>query len=499
MFISKEKVKEAVLNLRGSANHLLKIWMVLKTMGLSNQSSVIIDTGNSTQYLKRLFDYGASDGSFYVPFSHTLRFAFMKSDASRSIIQTTLQRWATSNSVVTCDPSAFINISNAENNKLIVKTSRQYPLGLGYGKNGFALDDEQRVNIPAEYFAIWLFAREDIGKKTINDLVDDMVTLLHLSIAEYKTIFVNRNVKLEYSPKAITNDELYNICKHAFDQAPIVEEKKEPIDAYIRRVKNMVTISESPTWVQTAPETQLSNLLKDNEAAILLFGPPRTGKTRAIDNVVGRANKNRISIQLHEGWGYENLVLGMFPGKEPGAFEWKEGALLSAIKSGKHYIVLEEINRTNVSQALGEMFSLIESAYRGEKNAITLPNGESVFIPNDTVIFMTMNTIDTSTEDIDDALIGRMASVYFPPRVEDLDSMLVNNKINDKTAEKIKEVFNSIQKYYPLGHGYFAEYREERNFKIYYLSRIRPVLTNHFETYKPEVILQIDNVVDSLF
>lgn len=55
MYISKAKIKEAVLNIRGSANHLLKIWMVLKVMGLSDQSSVAIDTGNSTPYLKRLF------------------------------------------------------------------------------------------------------------------------------------------------------------------------------------------------------------------------------------------------------------------------------------------------------------------------------------------------------------------------------------------------------------------------------------------------------------
>lgn len=499
MYISKAKIKEAVLNIRGSANHLLKIWMVLKVMGLSDQSSVAIDTGNSTPYLKRLFGCGAPDGSFYVPFSHTSRFAFMKSDASRSIIQTTLQRWATSGSVVTCDPSAFISIANAEDNKLIVKTSRQYPLGLGNGKNGFALDDGQRVSIPAEYFAIWLFAREDIGEKTASDLVQDMMDLLNLSVAEFKTVFVNRNVELEYSREVITDAELFDICKHAFDEAPTVEEIMEPTDDYIRRVKNMVTISESPTWVQTAPETQLANLIENGETAILLYGPPRTGKTRAIDNVIGRDNEERVSIQLHEGWGYENLVLGMFPGDEVGAFDWKKGALLSAIMSGKRYIVLEEINRTNASQALGEIFSLIEPAYRGKENAITLPNGESVYIPEDTVIFMTMNTIDTSTEDIDDALIGRMASVYFPPRVEDLDSMLVNKGVENTIAEKIKEVFNSIQAYYPLGHGYFAGYKADRDFKLYYLSRIRPVLTNHFETYKPEVILQIDNAVDSLF
>lgn len=261
----------------------------------------------------------------------------------------------------------------------------------------------------------------------------------------------------------------------------------------------MVTISDNPTWVQTNPEKQLQELIASGEKAILLYGPPRTGKTRAIDSVIGRDNPDRVSIQLHEGWGYENLVLGMYPTGEAGVFDWKTGALLQALRDGKKFIVLEEINRTKVSQALGEVFSLIETAYRGEANSISLPNGEQVFVPEDTVIFMTMNTIDTSTEDIDDALIGRMASVFFPPRVEDLDSILIANGIETSAAEKVKEIFNLIQANYPLGHGYLANFKGDRDFKMYYLSRIRPVLSNHFDSYKPEIVNQIDNAVDNLF
>lgn len=499
MYIAKNTIKEAIYGVRGTANHLLKIWLVLKHMGLDNHTTVSVDTGNSTSYLKRLFGCGAPDGSFYVPFSHTSRFAFMKNDASRSIIQTTLQRWATSGSVVTCDPSSYIKIINADDGKLIVKTGRQYPLGLGSGKNGFALEDGQRVSIPAEYFAVWLYAREDVLEKNASDLVKDMIELLNLSSAEFKTVFIEKQINIQYQNSPITDEELYDICKHAFDETLSVEEIIEPMDDYIRRVKNMVTISEKPAWIQTAPEIQLKNLIDNGETAILLYGPPRTGKTRAVDAIIGRDSDIRVSIQLHEGWGYENLILGMFPSEEADSFKWKLGALLSALQDGKKYIVLEEINRTNASQALGEVFSLIESAYRGEENGIVLPNGHKVFIPEDTVIFMTMNTIDTSTEDVDDALMGRMASVCFPPRVEDLDGILMANGIDADVAERIKEVFNRIQDSYPLGHGYFANFKVGRDFKQYYLSRIRPVLSNHFDSYRPEVLLQIDNTVDSLF
>lgn len=499
MFVAKNTVKEAILGLRGTANHLLKIWLVLKLMGLDDSTTVSIDTSNSTPYLKRLFGCGAPDGSFFIPFSHTSRFAFMKSDASRSIIQTTLQRWASSGSVVTCDPSSFLKIANTTDNKLLIKTGRQYPLGLGSGKNGFALEDGQRVSIPAELFAVWLYCREDISNKNASDLVQDMISLLNLSSAEFNTIFIRKDFAIHYQENPITDNELYDLCEHAFDDSPSITEILEPTDDYIRRVKNMVTITERPSWIQTSPEVQLRKLINEGESSILLYGPPRTGKTRAIDQIVDRESSSRISIQLHEGWGYENLITGLYPSKDSGSFEWKDGALLKALKDGKKYIILEEINRTNISQALGEVFSLIEPSYRGEKNGIILPNGEKVSIPKDTIIIMTMNTIDTSTEDIDDALVGRMACVFFPPRVEDLNSILISNGIGGLIAENIKEVFNSIQTYYPLGHGYFARLNATNDFKQYYLSRIRPVLSNHFDSFKPEVLLQIDNMIDSLF
>ncbi|MFX7973046.1 AAA family ATPase, partial [Acinetobacter baumannii] len=80
-------------------------------------------------------------------------------------------------------------------------------------------------------------------------------------------------------------------------------------------------------------------------------------------------------------------------------------------------IVLEEANRTQLSQALGEVFSLLENAYRGGKFAIKLRSNKSLSVSPDTMFVFTMNTLDNSTEEVDDALLGRVASVEFPPRV----------------------------------------------------------------------------------
>lgn len=497
MYFTEQTIKSAVRDMRGAADHMLKIWFVLKSMGLTRSNAVTIDTSNSTPYLKKLFRSGNSDGSFFVPFAHTERFAKMKSDAARSIIQTNIQRWASSGSVVTVDPTSFLTFDNGADG-LTVRVGRQYPLGLGHDKTGFARDDGQRINIPILQFAVWYFAQENLADSDPQAIIKKMKTELHLDDSECDLVFIQKPINLSFQDTPISDKQLSDICNNAFNTPITLEAKLETISDYVKRVKNMVTVSEKPAWINASPEDQLRDLLEQGERAVLLLGPPRTGKTRAIDSIYGRNTGDRCTIQLHEGWGYENLITGFFPDKD-GNFDWKEGALLKALHSGKKVIVLEEVNRTKLSQALGEVFSLLEPAYRGEEHAIELPNGETLFIPEETIFFFTMNNIDASTEDVDDALIGRMASVVFPPRIEDLNSMLVAAGVPDTDRENIKTVFNTIQGVYPLGHGYFANYNSSSSFLRYYLSRVRPVLCNHFEAFKPEIVAQIDNTVDTLF
>lgn len=120
----------------------------------------------------------------------------------------------------------------------------------------------------------------------------------------------------------------------------------------------------------------------------MLYGPPRTGKTRLIDQIEPRNSEVRCTIQIHDGWGYDNLIQGLKPDAD-GKWHWEDGPLKAAIEGGKKFIVLEEINRTVISQALGEVFSLIEDSYRGEANAITLRNGQKFSISDDVIFVMT--------------------------------------------------------------------------------------------------------------
>lgn len=123
MYFTAQTIKHAVREMRDSADHMLKIWFVLKAMGLGKSGNVIVDTGNSTPYLKRLFRSGADDGSFFVPFAHTSRFANMQADAARSIIQTNCKKWI-DGTVTGVDPTSFLTFENTGNG-ISVSVNRQ--------------------------------------------------------------------------------------------------------------------------------------------------------------------------------------------------------------------------------------------------------------------------------------------------------------------------------------------------------------------------------------
>jgi 5-methylcytosine-specific restriction enzyme B len=189
-------------------------------------------------------------------------------------------------------------------------------------------------------------------------------------------------------------------------------------------------------------------------------------------------------------------MLGMKAVKD--SFDWVPGPLLQAIRGGQKAVVLEEANRTRLSQALGEIFSLVESRYRGEKYAVELRDGSKFFIPDDVVLYFTLNTLDTSTEEIDDALLGRVASVEFPPRVEDLRAMLASKQFPEARIDAISEFFAGVLDKYPLGHGYFAPVIPAMNLLRFYQAYIRPVLQKHFR-HDTATLAGIDLLADEFF
>jgi len=507
MFVDATTLEQALRNLYGSAGHLIKVWFTLKHMGLRpGAPPVKVDTTNSTPSLRRLFSYGSPEGDYYIPFAHTPRYLTMKHDASRSIIQTTVQRWATSGSVVTCDPTGFLDFAVDSDNKILVSTKPQYPLGLGFGESGFALKDNAAVRIPIRSFAVWYGRQTEIpeGVDPADFLTERMIEELHITQEERLLIFLEDDpLEIQTQARPLEDDEIYAICSRFIRQEikPEINIYVEDYPDYTRRLNSVVSRLDLPAWMRTSPTDELKHLLDSGAKVILLYGPPRTGKTRVIDQLVPRNSADRCTIQIHDGWAYDHLIEGLKPDHE-GNWRWVDGPLKRAIRDAVKYVVLEEINRTNITQALGEVFLLLEESYRGEENAILLRSGERFWIPKDVVFLMTMNTVDKSTEEVDDAFWGRVAAVEFPPRAEDLNEMLLTNGVPEATRRKLGELFAEIQRIYPLGHGYFAGLvgsPDNADIIRYYKARIRPVLANHLGVLRSEDLTKIDNIVTEFF
>lgn len=124
-------------------------------------------------------------------------------------------------------------------------------------------------------------------------------------------------------------------------------------------------------------------------------------------------------------------------------------------ESLKNYVlVIDEINRANISRVLGELITLLEDDKRlGGDNALTvrLPGGEEFAVPPNLYLLGTMNTADKSIALVDVALRRRFEFLGRYPDYDLLDAAVrpVVQKLNDQIyeAKKSADFF--------IGHAYF--------------------------------------------
>ena len=161
-------------------------------------------------------------------------------------------------------------------------------------------------------------------------------------------------------------------------------------------------------------------------------------------------------------------------------------------------LIIDEINRGNVSQIFGELITLIEDDKRlGKDEAImvTLPYSKEKFgVPSNLYIIGTMNTADRSVEALDAALRRRFSFEEMPPKsdlistegklsetkgklesdeFDDIDLPLLLNKINER-IEKL------LDKDHQIGHSYFMSVKDLGGLKLAFKNKIIPLLQEYF-------------------
>lgn len=216
---------------------------------------------------------------------------------------------------------------------------------------------------------------------------------------------------------------------------------------------------------------------------IILQGAPGVGKTHTAKRlafaIMGCKDESRVlQVQFHQNYTYDDFVVGLRP-TEDGGFKFVKGPFYTICKRAEadpkrdYFIVIDEINRANLSKVIGEAFSLIEKDHRGE--SITLKydevgadgsRKEEFCVPPNLYIIGTMNTADRGLVMLDYALRRRFAFITTNPafRSEGFRQLMAksaNVKFN-KLVRKIIDLNKAIcadellGKGFMIGHSYFC-------------------------------------------
>ena len=146
-----------------------------------------------------------------------------------------------------------------------------------------------------------------------------------------------------------------------------------------------------------------------------------------------------------------------------------------------YVLIIDEINRGNISRVFGELITLIETSKRaGREEAlqVQLPYSKRLFsVPDNVYIIGTMNTADRSLATLDNALRRRFRFEEMPPKPELLDDLTVDGinvgKLLRVMNERIEVLFDRD---HCLGHAYLLPLKAE------------PTLAKLAEIFRAEII-----------
>ena len=181
--------------------------------------------------------------------------------------------------------------------------------------------------------------------------------------------------------------------------------------------------------------------------------------------------------------------------------------------SKKNYVlIIDEINRGNVSKIFGELITLLEADKRIDKNNpdqhtkwVTLPYSKEEFcVLSNLYIIGTMNTTDRSVGNIDYAVRRRFAFVTLKSKKEVIEEHYKNDeRLKNKALVLFDAIKSFLEKYkfemdvedLMVGHSYFLA-KDEEELELKWRYEIIPLLREYYKDGIIKQYVKADTTID---
>ena len=340
-------------------------------------------------------------------------------------------------------------------------------------------------------------------------------------------------------------DEIYNDFKNLFEYylayakyityeknwSKISDSKEELKIAYEKELNKIIKTLDSYQNNSKLEDNNLTggieynfNQIKDEfnfPLNTILYGPPGTGKTyNSMFYSVGIVEKDKSIfdiknndedilkkfkeykdkglikfITFHQSYGYEDFIEGIRPYLDNANKDLKyilHSGIFKDIcnkaksdKENNYVLIIDEINRGNISKIFGELISLIETSKREgnkEELEVILPySKESFTIPKNLYILGTMNTADRSIALLDIALRRRFNFIEMMPKYDIFKDIKINNIDLALLLSTINERIEFLlDREHTIGHSYFLNISSFEDLVGVFKNSIIPLLIEYF-------------------